>query len=59
MNSAPGEKEPGQPTANIGPLRRFVHRMSLAWRSVGAAGAAPRGMRHERTRLRLVYREDR
>lgn len=30
MNSAPGEKEPGQPTANIVPLRRFVHRMSSA-----------------------------
>lgn len=28
-------------------------------RSVTAAGAAPRGMRHERTRLRLVHREDR
>lgn len=28
MNFAPGEKEPGQPTANIDPVRRFVHRMS-------------------------------
>lgn len=30
MNSAPGEKKPGQPTANIDPVRRFVHRMSSA-----------------------------
>ena len=30
MNPAQGEKEPGQPTANIDPLRRFVHRMASA-----------------------------